>query len=257
MDLILLHGAQHGSWCWSRLRERLEANPCFERIIALDMPGCGRKREREVALLTQDEIVAELNAEVRAAGVSGALLLGHSIAGVLLPKMVAGAPSLYAHLVYLATAVPAPGQSIMELMGTARQGEHPEQVGWPLDPATTAPAEMQRAMFGTDMSAEDYAWLQQEVAKDNTPPAVALEPATRRGYDGRISATYVLTQRDNVLRPSWQRRFSERLGCQRLIEIDTPHEPFITHVHELAELLRMLAAFALPFEQQPPILKRE
>jgi len=68
-----------------------------------------------------------------------------------------------------------------------------------------------------------------EVAQDSTPPAVAMEPATRAGYAGLLPATYILTQRDNILPPPWRRRFSASTGCNDIIQIDTPHEPFISH----------------------------
>ncbi|MNF11871.1 hypothetical protein D3C80_2131970 [compost metagenome] len=54
-------------------------------------------------------------------------------------------------------------------------------------------------------------------------------------------ASYVLTLRDDILPPLWQRRFAERLGCEEVVEIDTPHEPFVSHPELLAEVLRRFA----------------
>lgn len=84
--------------------------------------------------MTLGDIVKELNDELRAANVRDAVLLGHSIAGVLLPLMVIEDQSLYSRLVYLATAVPAEGQSIIQLLGSSLRGQNSEEVGWPLNP---------------------------------------------------------------------------------------------------------------------------
>ncbi len=240
-DLVLLHGGQHGSWCWTQLIEALEKDKAaIERIITLDMPGCGDKRGRDLSSLTLASIVRELNDELRAQGVRQAILLGHSIAGILMPRMAVEDPSLYVHLIYLATSLPNEGQSIMQMLGTSLHGENPEHVGWPIDPTKATAQELSVAMFGQDLSETQLAWLLSEVAQDMTPPAVALEPATRAGYAGLVAASYIVTLRDNILPPVWQRRFAERAGCQQVIEIDTPHEPFISHPALLADVLRRI-----------------
>lgn len=241
MDIVFLHGGNHGSWCWDPVLPMLrESAPEGERLIMLDMPGCGQKRGRAVDQLTLAAIVKELNEELRSANVSKAVLVGHSIAGVLLPMMAAEDPSLYAELIYLTTSAPLEGQTIMEMMGTALHGQDPEQVGWPLDPATTSPQDLALAMFAQDLDPSQIAWLMGEVAQDVTPPAVATSPATRAGYAGVVASTYIVTLRDNILPADWQRRFAERLGCERIVEIDTPHEPFVSHPVLLAETLRAL-----------------
>ncbi|MDB5980986.1 MAG: hypothetical protein JWQ69_2001 [Pseudomonas sp.] len=238
-DLILLHGGQHGSWCWTALVEALQQEgQRFERILTLDMPGCGSKRGRAVAELTLSAIVEELNSELRQLGVRDGLLLGHSIAGVLLPMMAVEDPALFAHLIYLATAIPAEGQSIMQLLGTSRHGEQDNEVGWPLDPLSTSPEQMAVAMFGTDLDDGQLAWLLSEIVQDTTPPAVATQPVYRAGYLGLIPATFILTQRDDILPPAWQQRFAQRLEVGAVIEIDSPHEAFLTHPVELAAIIK-------------------
>lgn len=242
-DLILLHGGQHGSWCWEPLLKvfAAEGNP-FDRVIALDMPGCGGKRERNPDGVSLAEITRELNDELRAAKVKAGVLLGHSIAGVLLPMMVLEDPALFARLVHLATSAPEEGQTIMQMLGTSRQGEDPNEVGWPVDMQNTQPDALAVAIFGRDLNPQQLAWLLAEVSQDRTPPAAQFEPVSRRGYAQLgVDATYILTMRDDILPPEWQRRFAQRLECSKVVEIDTPHEPFVSHPELLASVLRTLA----------------
>ncbi|CAG4896020.1 alpha/beta fold hydrolase [Paraburkholderia saeva] len=244
-DLILLHGGKHGSWCWEPLARVMEAqgNP-FARIIALDMPGCGRKRDRDPEGLSLANIARELNGELRAAQVRDAVLVGHSIAGVLLPMMAVEDPALFSRLIYLTTSVPVEGQTITQMMGTSRQGTNPDEVGWPVDLATASLEDMSRAMFGRDLDDKQFAWLLTEVAQDKTPPATQFEPVSRSGYvELGMKATYIVTLRDDILPPAWQRRFAERLNCDNKVEIDTPHEPFVSHPQLLASTL-IATAFA-------------
>lgn len=82
--------------------------------MTLDMPGCGSNRGRDNSKLSLVTVVKELNDDLRHASVRQGILLGHSIAGILLPMMAVEGPSLYSHLIYLATALPAEGQTIIQ-----------------------------------------------------------------------------------------------------------------------------------------------
>lgn len=238
-DLVLLHGGNHGSWCWGPFLEALNEQPgCFERVITLDMPGCGKKRGRDVVSLGLDDVVEELNQDLRVLGVSQVVLLGHSIAGAVLPRMVLAAPQLFSRLVFLACALPDEGQSIQQMLGSTRHGESPDHVGWPLDPMHSTPQAMTMAMFGQDLNPQTLDWLLSEVSQDTTPPCVATESISREGYAGMIPASYIITLRDNILPVDWQSRFAQRAGAGKVIEIDTAHEPFVSHPHLLAEVVR-------------------
>jgi pimeloyl-ACP methyl ester carboxylesterase len=215
----------------------LEGNSAIEKVVSLDMPGCGTKRTRETSKETLVSIAAELNQDIRNAGVERVVLVGHSIAGILLPMMVVGDPSLFSKLVYLSCSLPLEGESVMQMMGTALHGQDPDKVGWPQDPLNTPPIELAVAMFGRDLSEEQLSWLMGEISQDSMPGAVNSHPATRKGYGGRIPATYILTKRDPILPPEWQRQFAQRALCSSIVEIDTPHEPFVSHPELLVETL--------------------
>ena len=239
-DLVFLHGGSHGSWCWAPLLAEMDRRPGrFGRVLALDMPGSGAKRGRSVSDETLQSVAAELNSDIRDAGFRDVILIGHSIAGVLLPMMAAADPDLFASLIFLATSVPREGESVMDMMGNTLHGQDPDHVGWPLDPSTP-PADMALAMFGPDLTPDQLTWLMAEVARDVTPPAVALQAATHAGYDGTIPSTYIVTLRDPILPAPWQRRFAERARCRTIVEIDTPHEPFVSHPALLADTLQRL-----------------
>lgn len=238
--LIFLHGGNHGSWCWKRLLAELMPRVGPAHTILLDMPGCGTKRGQSAAGMTLADIVAELNGELRAAGVFDGVLIGHSIAGALMPMLIAADPTLYASAIYLASCAPLEGQTVAAMMGGGRHGSDPESVGFPLDPVTTTLDAQLRAMFCEGMTGEMIDWLLKEVALDMTPEAVMAEPISRSRYPEAMPATYILTLRDGILPVAWQRRFAGRLGCSGVVEIDTPHEPFLSHPAYLAETLSAL-----------------
>jgi pimeloyl-ACP methyl ester carboxylesterase len=243
-DLVFLHGGGHGSWCWTPLLAELRKTPVlFGRFITLDVPGAGTKRGQDPSSETISSIARALNDELRAAHIRKAVFVGHSIAGILMPLMAADDPSLFSDLIFLQTTAPKEGQTQDAQMGSGLHGQDPECVGYPFDISKMSPPQISAALFGVDFNAEQLRWLLAEMAQDVMPKAFWEEPVTRKGYDpARFRTAYVLAKRDPVLPAAWQRRFAERLGCTRIVEIDTPHEAFISHPVLLADTLRTLIA---------------
>ncbi|WP_396891131.1 alpha/beta fold hydrolase [Mycobacterium sp. Z3061] len=60
------------------------------RCFAVDVAGCGTKRGRDTSSLDVDDIADELVREIVAAGMEHVVLVGHSHAGMLLPRIVEG-----------------------------------------------------------------------------------------------------------------------------------------------------------------------
>ncbi|MDB5868489.1 MAG: hypothetical protein JWP96_821 [Polaromonas sp.] len=240
---VFLHGGQHSSWCWDRLITHLAPTTLArQRVLALDVPGCGRKRWRAGAESTLLEVATELNAEIRAAGLGPVVLVGHSMAGSLLPHMAALAPELFRHLIYLAACVPRQGESVMDTLGSTLHGVNPGVVGWPLDPQSTSPQAMMTAMFGTGLDEATLQRLLAECAQDQWPVSLAAEPVMLDGRDLAIPSSYVVTLKDPILPVSWQGRFAERAGARAMYTMDAPHELFLSQPAELAVLLRSIAA---------------
>ena len=231
----LLHGGGQGSWVWDETAAVLRA--AGATVIALDVPGCGTKRDVEAIGYSVDDVVAELNAEVRVFGPAPVVLVGHSQAGTLLPELWRKAPDLYARLIYLSACAPLAGQSVIDMMGHGRHGEHPDQIGWPLDPALHGKDEMRRLAFCNDMAPAQLEAFLPKLDFDNWPPGVTY--AAHWDYSGLTTcpSTYIVCEQDGVLPRAWQFRFAERLACQRIITIAAGHQAMNTQPEALAALL--------------------
>ncbi len=234
-DFALLHGGGQGSWVWDDVVQRLEA--AGARVLALDVPGCGTKRGRDVSALTADEAAAELIADCHSAGLSDIVLVGHSLAGSILPRMAKLAPELIAKLVYVTCSAPLPGVSFRGQMGEGLQGSHPDQVGWPVDPAKHSADERYRLMFCNDMSHDEATAFLAKMGKDEWP----MDPltCTDHSYDhlAAVPSTYIVCLQDAGLPPVWQLRFAERLHCERVLELAAGHQAMTTQAEALVEII--------------------
>lgn len=240
-NFVFLHGGNHGSWCWERLINALQTQGCGQ-TLALDIPGCGLKRGSVPEDISLDDVADELIADVRGAGIESAVLVGHSMAGVVMPYLAGRAPELFTSRIYISACVPRQGESVMQTMGAGLRGIDPTVVGYPVDPNSTDPLELMRAMFGPGLSEEDIAWVLGEAAMDQWPMSLPMAPLEVDSAKLHSPAAYIVTERDPILPPHWQGCFAERAGARVVMSIDDAHEVFLSKPVELARLVHQAVA---------------
>ena len=81
-DIVLVHGAWHGSWCWRRVLPLLWL--AGHRVVPVTLSGLGERAHRlspEITLTTHvDDVVTAMRAEE----CSDAVLVGHSYGGLVI-----------------------------------------------------------------------------------------------------------------------------------------------------------------------------
>lgn len=240
IDYVLLHGGVQGGWVWDEAVAALRRQAPDEvgRILALDIPGCGAKRGRTTDALGLDEIAAELAADIEAAGVSDAVLVGHSQAGTVLPRLLEQRPGLFRQAIYISCIAPLPGQTVANYRDPAAASAPARP---PPQPSAEALREMVRPMFCSDMSPEQADAFVAKLGADAWPPRSYTASDWRYGHLDETPASYVVCLRDVVVPPAWQEIFAERLKASRLVRLDCGHQVMNTRPHALAEALRLEA----------------
>ena len=109
--LVLVHGAYGGAWCWEDLIPLLEAQG--HSVEAFDLPGAGED-DTPVAGVTLDACV-ERTCGVLAQRDEPAILVGHSMGGIVITQTAARCPKRIALLVYVCAFLPGDGQSLLDL----------------------------------------------------------------------------------------------------------------------------------------------
>jgi pimeloyl-ACP methyl ester carboxylesterase len=235
-----LHGGGQGSWVWNETLAALRLQSGgLSRAIALDVPGCGEKRGRDTTGIDVDDIVDELLADLSRAGMKDVVLVGHSQAGNILPRLAERRPDMFRRLIYISCSSPLPGQTVMQMMGKSRHGENENEVGWPFDPnAAQDMRERYPLMFCNDMRPDQARAFLARLGNDTWPSASYAATDWRYDHLGAIPSTYVVCLKDGVLPVAWQEKFAARFQVQRLVRIDAGHQVMNTRPHTLAEVLR-------------------
>lgn len=105
--LVLVHGAWHQPWVWTRAIQQLPA--CEVDVVEPPSSTPGVMGDLDA------DVLAVRHALTRSDG--PVVVVAHSYAGIPASAAAAGLTSV-AHLVYLAAFLPSPGDSLMTLVGT-------------------------------------------------------------------------------------------------------------------------------------------
>jgi pimeloyl-ACP methyl ester carboxylesterase len=227
-DFVLVHGGLHGASCWDLLRPELEArgHRTFAMDLPIDQPGLLMDDYAEAALAAIDGKVAD-----------DAFLVGHSMGGMVIPRMVAKRPK--ARLIFLCAG-----------FAHTDDEEHLEGLA-----ATTGD------FFGwlilddqgrLSMSRENaIAAFYPDVAPEIADRAVAsLRPQWHEAfakvgpvapYADRV-AQVIHTSGDRIIDPERHRKMSERRFGITPVALPGGHSPFLSHPAALADILASVAA---------------
>jgi len=242
-QFVLVHGAFSGAWIWEPLRKRLEADG--HSVEALDMPGLGDDLT-PISECTLDASAARVCAAL-AAGSRPAIVVAHSMGGIIATQAAARCLDRFAALVYVGAFIPKDGQSLLALTKLPEGAGDQVQANIVLEgdpPVALMPAAASRKALYDCCSDEVVAWAiarqrPQPVAPFATPvsiPAGALDGLKRY---------CVLCLQDQAMRPALLRRMLVENPCADVVELDTDHTPQLSMTNELANALNRFATHAL------------
>ncbi len=241
---VLVHGAFAGAWSWQPVVGPLEA--AGHDVETLDLPGGGDDRT-PVEGVTLESCAERVCAQLRERP-EPAVLVGHSMGGVVITQAASNCPDRVAALVFVAAFMPANGQSLLDLTRLPEGQDDMIQANIVVEgdpPVATLPHEAAVEAVYNCCSREqaDAAVARhrpQPVAPFATPVAVDEEVLAS------IPRSYVFTARDQSIPPALQRRMIAEHPCRRVVELDTDHAPQLSATDELVQALLDLAADAKP-----------
>ena len=222
-------------------------------VEAFDLPGLGDDGTpaRDVTL---DSCAARL-CSVLAARREPAIVVGHSMAGMIITQGAARCPRHVAALVYVAAFIPKHGQSLLDLRrlpeGVGDQVQTNITIEGNPPVITLSAAASRQALYGS-CSDEVAAGA---IARQRPQPGVtfATPVSIPPGALDRINRFYVLCARDRAVLPTLQRRMVAENPCAEVVELDTDHTPHLSMPNELANALHRFASYSSARDQQPVV----
>lgn len=237
-SFVFLHGGGQGGWVWDETIAAIgQQAGDAARCLALDGPGCGAKRGRNTAALTFEDITSELISDIEAAGVTDAVLVGHSQAGTFLPAMQALRPDLFRKLVFVSCIAPDPGLTVVEMTGQRMRETGHTQGSRAFTDEDLPMRERYRIMFCNDMHKEQAEAFLDKLGLDQWPASSYSAAGWHYDHLKHVPVAYVLCDQDAILPVEWQERFAVRVHAETTPRIDAGHQVMNTRPEVLAEVL--------------------
>jgi len=230
---VLVHGAGGGANNWDRLLPHLDGP-----AIAVDLPGRGTRADVDLASVRLDDCARAILDDVAAVGGAGTddlVLVGHSFAGVSVPRVMAELAPRLRHVVFLSAVVPPDGTAVLDQIDPAVR----ELVRASIDGGIySQDREGARAMLCNDMDAEQTDWTLDRVVDDSA--ALLTEIVDLGGLSADVPRTYVRMTQDQCYPPDLQERSAARVGGD-VQYLDTGHMAMVSAPEQVAKLLNDLA----------------
>ena len=191
--------------------------------IAVELPGRG-SRPAPIEGVTLDDCVQVVIDSIDQAGFERPALVGHSLGAMTVTETAFRHPERVDRLIYVAGAVPAPGESASFAVNGADMPPGP----------VMASEERLRTYYGNDMSDEQWC----EYWKGLVPDSAALLNARLSGYPSGIPITYVSMTDDVGVPPALAKQMVANLGGDvdhRVLSAG--HVVMVTKPRELAAII--------------------
>ena len=217
---VLVHGAWHGSWCWSKLVPLLEK--AGHKAVAPDLPGHGENRKKDISTITQQDYI-DCVVKVLDNQVEPVILVGHSMGGMVISQVGENRPDKIKKLVYLCAFLLKDGESM-----------HTDEREPPKPLSMTD--EALKELFYEDCSNEDFQWAKSLLVPQPQAPVFTPIHITDENY-GQVPRVYITCLRDKAIPPSYQQQMYTQMPCEQIITMNTSHSPFLSAPEELARNL--------------------
>jgi len=236
-NLVLVHGAWHGAWCWERVVPILAERGL--RATAIDLPGHGGDASAMTDLHGDAARVAGILDEQG----EPAVLVAHSYGGAVITE--AGDHPLVEHLVFIAALVLDAGETCQK---AATEEVAEAGLDWkgrpnfgkafivaPDNTVTLDPTIAAQCLYN-DCDDATVAWALDRLGPH---PLGNLQQTPARIAWRTKPSTYAVCANDLVVHPDLERILAKR--CSSLVEWPTGHSPYLSDPDRVAALVAEVA----------------
>jgi pimeloyl-ACP methyl ester carboxylesterase len=229
MSFVLVHGAGFGADCWDELVPRLCAD-----ALAVDLPGRGTRSGADLRAVTLADCADSVRTDIEERGLHDLILVGHSFAGVTIPRVLDLVPRRIRHVVLVSAVIPPDGTRVLDQIEPGVRAAVEESIAGGIYSQTREAA---AAMLCNDMDEPTAAHALDRLVDDSA--ALLGEQVDLSGYARTIPRTYVRLTRDMCYPEELQQR-SIVLTRADVMSLETGHMAMISAPKDLAAVLNAI-----------------
>ena len=229
MSFVLVHGAGFGADCWDELIPHLCAD-----ALAVDLPGRGTRADADLRAVTLADCADAVHSDLEERDLRDVILVGHSFAGVTVPRVVDLTPERIRRVVLVSAVVPPDGTRVLDQIEPGVRAAVEESIAGGIYSQTREAAGM---MLCNDMDEAMAARTLDRLVDDSA--ALLCEHVDISGYARAVPRTYVHLTRDQCYPGELQQRSTALIHAD--VEwLDTGHMAMISAPKDLAALLNAI-----------------
>lgn len=228
---LLIHGGSHGAWCWERLIKELTL--LGHDAYALDLPGHGADttpRKTVTRRTYRDAVCNYLESQ----NLSDVILVGHSLAGTVLPDIWENSNHRLKGMVFIAALILNQGEAPIDLIPQNRQPVYFELSAGSADNSFLIDADKARSLFFSDLADKEAEVFYSKLTPQ--PFGVHLDRSQKALMLPRDRVRYILCTADKSLPFDLCQQCAQKLGVEAEL-IEAGHDVMISQPAKLAQLL--------------------
>lgn len=224
-NLVLIHGAWHGGWCWFKVARILRR--AGYTVHTPDLAGLGRDMTptSKVSLERWTDDISHL---IRSRS-EKSMLVGHSRAGIVISEVAERYPDSISVLVYLSAFLLRSGQSVIDSPRDLR-----------LAPSVLPVPQQPEFRLYNQCSQVDTELASSLLRPEPRAPNVTPIHITHQNF-GKVPKVYIECLRDRMLTLRHQRAMHRAHRCNEIVSLDSDHSPFLSRPKTLATKLKAIA----------------
>ena len=228
---VLVHGAWHGAWAWYKTKTQLELLGNTVTVVDLPSHGIDRTPPETVSL---DDYVNRVVEAIDDAG-EPVILVGHSLAGIVISQAAEARPDAVDKLVYLAALLLQDGQSVFDIIALAPDA--PLVADMILGNGTVDVNRDAAADLFYNLSPQaDITLAASLMVANPLYPMVTPISITEENF-GSVPRYYIATTDDNTIPSDMQTYMYTAMPCDEVFTIHSDHSPFFSRPALLTAVL--------------------
>lgn len=234
---LLVHGSMTDGTVWYKLKALLEAKG--HKVVAINLPGHG-KDNTNASSVSYESYISVISDSVKAQA-GKVILVGHSMAGLLIASVAEKLTIKIESLVFIAAFMPQSGNSVFELNATDKQSQFgPNLIVEGSNTSATMKLDMIATVFCSDCNMADKALLVLSHKAEPLAPLAEIISLSKEIY-AQIPKFSIITLFDNAVGNELQQKLAANSeNVKKVFKIKSGHLPFLSKPQKVASILLSL-----------------
>lgn len=230
---LLIHGAWHAAWCWEPVIAHLKS--AGYRVAAPNLPGHGTKGDSCLGI--QLSTYVDFVTNIILAQHLPVVLVGHSMAGVIISQVAENIPARVEQLIYVAAFIPKNQQSLLQVAKKSRTDGIAKKmlIDENQNTITLKISEQISKIFYNCCHVNQLGYALSLLQPEPFQPFVNPITISLNNF-GMVKKLYIECLYDAVILPADQRRMYSGI-VDNVVSIAADHSPFFSRPRELADII--------------------